>query len=489
MNKLVLGMIALSMGLFAEAQGVESNSQVKENEIRQHMDKITAHEKVILYDWTIDDVYRLALEKNPTIRASLARVRAARYAVEEARSSYYPSIDLVGGYSHDNVASGYRHIGNDGTNFGIRAQWTIFDGFERKFTNKIAEIGHNLSQEAHLDGQRLLLEAVSSAFHAAALAQENMRIAKEDADFNELMLEEACVRREAGAVDDSHVWNYEINHGKAVANYINASKEWQIACIALAQLLALEDKEISDNLRLKMPENVAEVERPRLGEELAFAETNRPDLRSAQLAVAQAEASMEQSKASNLPIITAEAQYGWSRDDSYNYSKGHQNLSAGITARWNLFNGGQTTASIKRTAEEVVAAIEELENKQIAIDAELRNAFRIMEVSGAQMFIQKEIFDRSVLLRDHVKTLFYHGATTITQLNEAQTFLVTSSSSLSAARIQYLQSLENIKVISGRILDKVKAVEEQEETAGAEEAPVAEKVEVNEEAKETASEE
>lgn len=87
MNKLVLGMIALSMGLFAEAQGVESNSQVKENEIRQHMDKITAHEKVILYDWTIDDVYRLALEKNPTIRASLARVRAARYAVEEARSS------------------------------------------------------------------------------------------------------------------------------------------------------------------------------------------------------------------------------------------------------------------------------------------------------------------------------------------------------------------------------------------------------------------
>ena len=98
--------------------------------------------------------------------------------------------------------------------------------------------------QAHYDVQRLPPQAASSAFYAALLAQDNMEIARQDADFNAILLEDAKKRHAGGIAPPSEVLNFELQVGKARVDYIASERSWQSAIVVLAALLATSEDQI-----------------------------------------------------------------------------------------------------------------------------------------------------------------------------------------------------------------------------------------------------
>ena len=417
--------------------------------------------RVILHRWALADVKGIALKQNPSLQAAMQRVEAAAAAVDLARSAYYPRFDLVAGIGRIQETSGRdMQSGAPFTMYsgGAEISWVVFDGFRRKFSVLAAQYGHEAGMESYRDGQRLLLQAVSMTFYNALLAQEAMAISREDAAFNQLLLEDARKRFDAGVAGRSEVLNFEVRRGQAESQFIEAQKSWQIACIALGELLAMTGEDLGQYTELQATPAPAAGKEPQLGSELAYALSNRPDIRRAARQIQAADARTSGARAGNLPQVSLYGNYGWERQNAASYNhKSDQDAGIGIVARWNLFAGGADRQTIRISEFEARAEIKDKEALQLRIESELRQGFQALSASRRQMDLQENINKLAVQIRDLVRQEYLAGTATITRLNEAQTDLVKSASALSLARTRFLLNLEDISASSGHILDSVPA--------------------------------
>ncbi len=415
--------------------------------------------RVILHRWSLTDVKGIALKQNPSLQAAMQRVEAAAAAVELARSAYYPRLDLVAGATRiQESADRGMPSGAPFTMFsgGAEVSWVVFDGFRRKFSVISAQYGHEAGLESYRDGQRLLLQAVSMTFYNALLAQEAMAIAREDADFNQLLLEDSRKRFDAGVAGRSEVLNFEVRRGQAESQFVEAQKGWQIACIALGELLSMPGEDLGQYTELlPAPAPAADAE-PQMGVELTYAMVNRPDIRRASRQIEAAKARIEIARSGNLPQVSVFGNYGWERQNSFSLNhKSDQNASVGVVARWNLYAGGADRQSIRISEFETLAEAKVKEALQLQIEAELRQGFAALKASHRQMELQDNINKLASQIRDLVRQEYLAGTATITRLNEAQTDLIKSALALSQARIRLQLNLEDISASSGHILDSV----------------------------------
>ena len=453
---------AMTVSLMLTLSGVAQEAAVAKPAVPATAVPADQPARVILHRWTLAEVKGIALKQNPSLQAAMQRVEAAAAAVELARSAYYPRLDLVAGINHiQESPSRMQPSGAPFTMFsgGAEISWVVFDGFRRKFSVLSAQYGHEAGMEAYRDGQRLLLQAVSMTFYNALLAQEAMTIAREDAAFNQILLEDARKRFEAGVAGRSEVLNFEVRRGQAESQFIEAQKSWQIACIALGELLAMTGEDLGQYTELLPTPAPAAGKEPLLGSELAYAMVNRPDIRRADRQIEVAKARIGGARSGNLPQVSLYGNYGWERQNSLSLNhKTDQAAGVGIVARWNLFAGGADRETIRISEFEALAEAKDKEALQLRIESELRQGFQALGASRRQMELQDNINKLAVQIRDLVRQEYLAGTATITRLNEAQTDLVKSASALSLARTRFLLNLEDISASSGHILDNMPPV-------------------------------
>ncbi len=264
-------------------------------------------EKIEVLD--LQTAARIALEGNPSLAAALARVGQAREAVRQARSSYWPRFDLTASQTRvdlsDNahqsqLASRQALFGSaasvsdpeDYYRASITASWLLFDGFTRRFNLMAAKHGEQSSEAARKDAQRLLLQAVSSAFLSAQLALENVAIAKADEAFNKRQLKEARLRYDVGTGALSDVLNFEVRANSAQSDLIVAERVYETSLIGLAALMGIESARLPEQTRLEALKEAdqAELQAPEIDPLIESAYAHRPDLERDDWGVLQAEA-------------------------------------------------------------------------------------------------------------------------------------------------------------------------------------------------------
>ena len=410
----------------------------------------------IKYRWTLAEAKQLALERNPTLAQAKARIDSAAAQMRIAQAAYWPTLDFNAKANRNRdratrPASDYDN--NTRYSTGLSSEWVIFDGFQRRFNNISAKYGLDSSVQNHYDVQRLLLHTVSSAFYVALLAQDNMEIARQDADFNRILLEDARKRHGGGIAPPSEVLNFELQVGNAEVDYITAERAWRAAIVALAALLEVSEDDIWNKVELIPPS--AELLRYQISLQklLDYAVTNRPDLHIANNQIAKAQAAVGASKSAWYPRISLFADYDFERADSLRFHKDKdRNVSYGIALRWNLFEGNKTMAAIAWAQAELQAAIEAKDGLLLEIDAEIRQNILAWESSRKQHALQESIHATAKRIRDLVHQEYLGGTTTITRLNEVQSDVTISAAARSRSYVQALNNLEQLAASSGLIL-------------------------------------
>lgn len=406
---------------------------------------------------TLEDAKQLALRDNPSLATAKARVDSAFQGVKIAKSEFYPSLDVGARYTRlrdQQTARPARDFKNtDYYSINAEITYTLFDGFQRDFDLLMARYQHRSADDAEKDAQRTLLKAVAAAFYSSKLAQDNMNIAREDAEFNKVLLEDAKKRQEVGMLKQSEVLNFVLQVQRADVNYVEAEKNWHVANVALGALLAISQDDIWNSYEF-VSDDAGTAEHKSVSELLDYAKQHRPDLKAIEERIDIACEGIKAAKRTWYPKMDLFANSELARTHSAHFNRHYdRDITYGASATWNLFNGGKTSARIAQAEAELLSSVKERDELLINIESEIRQNILAMESSANLLKLYDGVYANACKIRDLVKEEYTEGTATITRLNEVQTDVTNAASARSAAAIQLLNSIETLKATTGENLE------------------------------------
>ncbi|MBE6380855.1 MAG: TolC family protein [Lentisphaerae bacterium] len=390
---------------------------------------------------TLEDAQKIALLNNPDYTSAYHAVTAAKMRYYQSFAGYSPTFTLKAGLqgSISDVMTQHNYTGPQtdyfhGGNFGVSANWLLFDGLSREFGVMAAK--HNYSNAIALNdnARRQLLLAVAQAYYDILLAKENRRIALEDMSFQLKNLRETEIKHQYGAVPLSDVLNFQIQVNQADSNRLTAEYNYSAALFTLAALMGYPDGTIPETVTF--PEIKADSNALLLSVDayLDMALANRPDLKAYREQLKISEYQLYQSYSAYSPTVRAYAEYtinanediynGYNRTPNRQYD--NQVFNYGLTAEWVIFNGFQRYNATREAQANLAIAEFGVARTWLAVVNDVRTAYANYDLNNKQANLYSAILKLVVKQRELVQAEYDAGQAEIVRLNEAQRNLVSA---------------------------------------------------------------
>ncbi|MCP4589760.1 MAG: TolC family protein [bacterium] len=436
----------------------------------------------------------VALRANPSIHSARARLEAALARIAEARSFYFPQLALTHNSTRTMLTPSTRsrltsgiastpaipQLPQDPTltdilsllqipllNRGssttsnansfsdhssiLSATWTLFDGFAREARMMSAKYGYRASAMAVGDVERLVVQAVDTAYYQAQLGREQVRIARADEAFSREQLVDAEKRFEARKITKADVLNFEVRVRSAQADLVAAIGLRDTARVLLAELLGLSGAKLADDVDLAELEAETEEEltAPSTDDWIERALGGRPDYAQARHTVKARAEEVSLAQGQFSPELTLSGTYGFERASNLGYSVNDQSAAVGLELRWQLFTGGFRTSQVRRVQAEWWEAAAELERKRLEVVADVRSTTVGLIDAQEQVRLQRLNLESARENRRIVQLEYSAGKASLVRLNEAQRDYVNTDAELARSRIRLRQAWSDLRASAG----------------------------------------
>ncbi|MCG6893985.1 MAG: TolC family protein [Desulfobacteraceae bacterium] len=419
----------------------------------------------------LETALAVAVADNPSVEAAAARMAQARERVVQARSRYWPRLDAgasairrslsetdrTGALAMSRLFDPSAEVADPQEIYGanLTLSWTVFDGFQRKFSVAAAENARLESDEAHREVIRLLLSAVAGAYHRAQLARANAAIAKADEEFNTRQVRDARIRHEAGSGSLSAILNFEVQVNAARFRWIAARQEYDTAIAALAALMGLEEAAFPENATLAplVPETEVEMRTPETGSEIPFAMSHRPDVLLREKIVRRVEAEVSAAKGAFYPVVELAGTVEGEREGDSGLESDDFGNAVILRLNYNLFSGGADRARLREAGARLREAEKNLEDRRLSVASEVRDAISGLKAAQEGLRLERENAELVRRNRDLVEKEYQAGQESLVRLNEAQRDLTQARSRLALARVSLQQAWYALDTATGNSLE------------------------------------
>ena len=413
----------------------------------------------------------IALSGNPTLAAARDRVRQARARLNQARSAYWPRIDATASGSQVSLADRTLDRQRAQARFfnpaatiedpeefyrvGLSANWLVFNGFERKWSNASAQVGIDQSEMGRNETRRRLMASVAQSYHAAQLARENLTIARADAAFNQRLLDDAKIRRRVGVGSLSDTLNFEIRVNAARTREIKAAETYASTRYALAAILGIADARLPATVKLApmAVENDTEMHLPDVQPLIDYAFLHRPDILQAELNRQQAVLAVRIARAGYYPAVNLSATINGERPENAAFDREDFGNTLALGLTYNLFSGGLTRARTDEASARQAEATRQWTDTRLKAGAQVRSAHARLIAAQRQLVLQRDNARLVEKQRDLVEKEYNAGQGSLVRLNEAQRDRVTAEGRLALALISLRQAWFELKTETGQILE------------------------------------
>ena len=328
------------------------------------------------------DTVRMALENNRTLKEAFADVDNAKWQLSRARRQMGPTLTWnttaarVGGKADEDKGI-ERNFGNTGT-----LTMPIFNQ-SLDAARESAAYGLN-SADLTLENTKQNTVLNATRYYFNILQTRNMvTVYQEDVDTLKAHLDQVNAQYRVGTVAKSDVLASEVQLADAQQNLINAQNSHDVAIATLNNYLCLP---ADTNLVIKdeMKYNKYDLN---LEDCTTYALANRADGLAAYYGVKQAEAAVKSARAGYLPTVTANGTRSIAGEDPFKTDHTSSDTwSAGLTANWNLFDNGVTSANVN-AAEAALLKAQEV-SKQTDEQIELDVRTQLLNLRAAEKNIQ-----------------------------------------------------------------------------------------------------
>ena len=418
------------------------------------------------------DVYRAALQNDPTFLASEARANAAKEGIAIARSSLLPQISGTISSSKTNTDTG-------GTTIPFGSTPVIDERERETNTDRISlrldqQIYHHdtwvgLSQakkraeQAELgfkgELQNLVVRA-SEAYFNVLSAQDGVQLAQSELESIGKQLEQTKQRFNVGLIAITDVHEAQARYDQAQANMISAQNTLDNANESLRQITGSYYDSIS---RLKTDLPLSSPEPASADDWVKVAQENNLSLLAQRLGVEVARDEVKRQRAGHYPTLDLQATYsdtdsdGDSTDLTNNNTSTFDNTdetkSIGLQLSVPIFSGFRTSASTDQASANYVVAAQDMEKQHRQTVRDARSAYLGLQaaISSVKALTQAEISAQSAL--EATQAGFEVGTRTIVDVLQATSNLYQAKRNLWRARYDYALNVLRLKAASGTLVE------------------------------------
>jgi outer membrane protein len=406
---------------------------------------------------TMADAVRLAKENNVSNITAYNAVRSANNSVRSAKAAMYPTLTASAGQS---ISAGQRVNSQTNTlvdfvpawayNTGLSSSITLFDAGKMFADIRTQQANVAALQATQINTEYGVALNVKLAYNSILAAKESEGAAMAQLIAADAQLQTSIAKVNAGAANVSDSLRSVVQVGNAQLAILTAQNTYRTQSAALTRLVGTTYFVTAD-LSDTVDHPVAPMDSAMIMQ-LALA---GPTIRQFEAQAASALATERSAKAAYLPTVTANLSYAGSgtkalyglNSNPYPYTRG-----ASFSINYPIFNRFQrenTIASAQISYENTEAQIKDArlgaQQNIVTYIATIRNAEETMRVQQINVRASEEDL--------RVQQQRYNlGASTLLDVLNSQTALVTARQQLITARLNYRNARANIEAVIGRDL-------------------------------------
>jgi outer membrane protein TolC len=397
----------------------------------------------------------MALRENKAIRSQTEQVRAAEARVGEAHGGRLPTLNYTESFTRSdnpvfvfssllsqhqfgeqNFAIGPLNRPDPLNNFQsqLTLDQTIYDGGRNRSAERAADLGRGISEEESRRARMETIAAAARAYYDAILGGESLKTAEQAVRSAEADLRRAEAVRSAGMSTDADVLSIRVHLAAVDEHRIQQAADLDVARATLNDALGLPlgtAHELSTRLTVApAPElTVDELERTAAHE--------RPETREARITTNLAQTHADRAHAALLPQVSLHAVY--EADREYFVTRGGASWLAGVSLRWNIFNGLSDKSRIAEAGHGILQAEAEGERTDSAVRLQVRRAFAYLRAARQRIEVaQAAVAEAEESLRI-TQNRYEAGMSNVTDLLRNETAVLES-------RTRYLAAVHDQRV-------------------------------------------
>ena len=402
---------------------------------------------------TLDDVLRLAAERNYDLKAAAARLRQAEQGYWKALSGQLPQITLGGTYTHYNTGVVFPFaLSQDPTTNKVtfvdvsvlpqdQLQGTV-DASLVLFSPALwygvqaASRGEDSARASTENARRAVLFGAAQAYYGVASLRRLTEVSQQLLEIAQRQEKDAKVRYQAGTIAKVGLLRAEIDRARAEQDLQRARNSYQSARLALAALIEQPASfEVVDPEEPKLPPDPSKLPEAAL--------RDRADVKAARSALESAVSNQRSQYASYLPSLAA---FGHYQNANVPGLTGAELWSVGLSAQWK-FDGGLREASIREASAKRTEAEANLAGAETRAKLEVGQALLDLDSARANAQKAKEQRDLAAENQRLVDVSYRAGSATAVeqadataQLRNAEIAQTTETLNAQLAALRVLQA-------------------------------------------------
>lgn len=419
---------------------------------------------------TKKEALEITLKNNFGIKIASNNLEIAENNTSIFNSGFLPSAVLTSGanYQRNNQSLTFtdRNTGNDAEisgngivsktyNAALGINYTIFDGFGRKYNVQQLKETYNLSElQARETIENTYLQLFTTYFQIARLS-ENTNNLVEALTISNQRLQRAQYQYNYGQSTKLEFLNAEVDVNNDSISYITAKQQLNNAKRGLNIILGI-DKEPNYNV-----ETEVEFHKMMNFDDLQTKTiSNNSLLKQNEKNIAISEFNIKINKANFLPSLNFNTSYGFNRTENQNLINPFgaklitsDGLNAGLNLTWNIFDGGTTKT---RVANAKIA----LDNQQILLEQQKttiqNNLKNTWENYQNQLFVLSAQEKNVLTAQDNfnrTEERYKLGQVTSIEFRQAQINLINSKTAFNNAKFDSKLIELQLLQLSGDILN------------------------------------
>jgi len=401
---------------------------------------------------SLHEAVQKTIKENPDLQSFKDDRLATEEQIGQARASFFPTIDLQGGYGFeqsDNPTTRTRISGYGSNKLGsvvydraessIQLRQMLFDGLAtpnevnrtKAATNAKAYLVYSQSEYRALEAVQAYLDVLRS--------EKLVQIAQDNLDAHLSSNDQITMRSQQGVGKRADIDQSSARVSRAESNLRNAEGNLKDAqTLYLKVVGALPGKlEMPQHPDGKLPKSIDEA--------VEVAVANHPQLKSANADIDEAHYQHETAKAPFMPRVDFES--GTSYNNNLDGIPGkNEDVTAMVKVRYNLLNGGKDLARRKQTAHQIAQAKDIRDNTYRQVVQNMRESWVAYITRQSQLELNKQYWERSIKAKEAYQSQFNIGQRTLLDLLDTTNEMFTAESNYVSS--QYDEILAAYRILA-----------------------------------------
>ena len=404
----------------------------------------------------------IALGNNFDIRAANNDLAIAKNNSEITNSGYLPTISGSAGSNISSTSSDFTFSdGNSttitaakssGSNASLNLDYTVFNGFGRKYNYKILQENYNLSEvQARVVIENTLINLFNSYYEIARLSENELN-QKETLDISRERWTRAKYSFEFGQNSQLDILNAEVDYNTDSINFLTIVQQLKNEKRNLNLLMGRDiNVDFGIDTILVFEENLTY-------DELAVqANKKNATLVQQQGNLKNAGFDMKVAKSTLIPNIGVNSSYGWNNNQfapgNFLSERTATALNLGATLTWNIFDGGISNTKRQNSRLQYENQKIFLEQAQLDLERQLRNAWTIYQTALFVMVAEDRNKHTNERNFSRSKEQYQLGQINSIDFRQAQFNLLNAKQNFNQAKYSAKIAELDLKRLSGTLLE------------------------------------